>query len=142
METALPELVDATILSRFAFDKGHVKTYGLHPRAFIPNQDDSGCWVLSTLRLDGLNEDEIWALAKATIESLRGRPIRARGDLPVEVFKSYDLEIDPDNDPFRHVSVAGWSDDDLERNTTAAQLSHEVRKRNSAYRNPSHPDYS
>lgn len=88
-----------------------------------------------------MEDEDVWALARKTIEARVGRTTRARADLLVRVFEDSGLTVNPDNDPFRHVSVEGWSKDELERETTATQLSLEVKKRGSAFRNPNHPDF-
>lgn len=134
----LPALEDHTLLTRFAFDRNQVKPDKLPPRAFMPSQEEDGTWVLSTFRIDGLDEGAIWRLATPR----QGREVRARADLPVSSFAAAGLTLDFDDDPPRHVSVKGWSDDDAAQNVAAATLSLEVLRRRSVKRNPHHPDYA
>jgi len=100
-------------LSRFLFsrswfrpDKREVK-----PNAFIPPPDGA----LSVCCTDGLEENPVWQLGRATATARADHPtLYGRGDFVARSARAKNLRVERDDQPRRHATITGWPSDGKE----------------------------
>jgi hypothetical protein len=87
-------------------------------RALLPAANpNTGRIELSTFSIDGLEDNDIWALLR------RQGNVYGRADLTREVIEQAGLSLDENNVPPRHVDIIGWNPDDFaERMKIASNL--------------------
>lgn len=84
-----------------------------------PKLTDSGRWELSSFCVDGLAEDDRWALLAQHVKP----KVYARAELlPADVHDAT-LSLDVDWVPERHVNIVGWPEVEIEQVSLAQVLS-------------------
>jgi hypothetical protein len=94
-------------LGRIMTHKNHYSSAGVSPAAFFPPPD----LKLSTIRIEGMNLNEIWDLGKREVISRMKNKVNLYGlaRLKVSDAQILKLVVEPDNTPFyRHTSITGW----------------------------------
>ena len=102
-------LLPTVPLARYIFDRKHhdVGRRVLKPRAFYPWPEAEP--QFSTFRSDLISDDECWNRGVVIGNSREPtRALKARGDLPVGVYRDHGLDDDYDDDPEDHVNIVGW----------------------------------
>lgn len=102
------ELPTGEVVARFIYSKSHFSALHGRPKpgAFDPSPHDE----LSVAHSTGLQNGDVWNIAKLTLGSDRGRDkVHARTEIPVKELKHRQLRAIRDDHPFeRHTSVKGW----------------------------------
>lgn len=100
-------------ISRFLTQKNHYRSSGrVHHSAF---QLPRGEKTLSTYRTKGLDELDIWNIAKKYVTNLRSDhpDVKARADITALFYRQSGLRVVPKPDPHpRHVNIEGWPEED------------------------------
>jgi len=109
---------DATeTLARYIYSKNHYKASDRTVKyaAFVPQKDNNR---LSVFRISGLEENEIWKIAK----DLRAQPLLARADIQATSVFEASLAIERDDTPPGHANIVGWPEKDAEIKLKAVTL--------------------
>lgn len=117
-------------LSRFIFSSGHVKAGGSQAkwRAFYLKPTDKD---VSIARIEGLDEESIWALGDETGAERQQRAI-ARADITrskVQAMRSDvapRIDVVPDPPPPSHALIVNWPDQDEARRAICMVLAAEA----------------
>ncbi|MEM0963459.1 MAG: hypothetical protein AAGK21_13090 [Bacteroidota bacterium] len=87
---------------------------------------------LSTYDVTSLPAKTVLGIAKE-VESGRGKPCKGWAQVPVGWFEEVGLEVDPDNDPPRHVNVLGWPDEKEDQIQVALEVASLFEERNGRF---------
>lgn len=77
---------------------------------------------LSTFRIRGLDDEEIWRIGQKHVCNPQGKSLRGRADFSSSVLTSTDLVANADDIPPRHVNIVGWPEDKSARKLLAIDI--------------------
>ena len=99
------ELADEPLV-RYLFDSSHFAAQigRVKPRALEPHFSGT----TSVFMTQGLDNEEIWALADREVTPMRGKSAIARADLQASHIQRVGLALQPDETPPRHANIVGW----------------------------------
>jgi hypothetical protein len=87
--------------------------------AFMPPND----LQLSVFQIKALTTPEIWLLGEEQAAQPSGRTLHGQAILLVkDIGQVKGLQLVPDNDPLRHASIVGWSEDKALQKIAALDL--------------------
>lgn len=105
-----PEVTPNEVVSRFIDEKSKYRASDLTSKynLFMPPPSSL---KLSTYRVSGVSEDEIWQIATEHVEPVRGKPVIARADINASEFFNLGLSFEPNGIPHRlHADAINWGE--------------------------------
>jgi hypothetical protein len=109
-------------LSRFIFDSDKVNQEGrVKDGAFLPSRGENDRLETSVCRLEGLGENEIWAIGRSTRPD---RSLKGRADFDTETVIKQRLRTEPDTvGTFpQHAVILGWPAEKVEQKLLAREI--------------------
>jgi hypothetical protein len=104
-------LSDSEPITHYIYDSDDftASTKRIDYRVFLPPRKGDYTHELSSFRIEGLSEDQVWTLG----DTSSGRTTLARGDFFAPSARkcktnSWVLDIEPSEPPERHARIIGW----------------------------------
>ena len=113
-----PTLEQTDVLSRYATHSNHFNTFGITPRAFLPDKH----LRLSVFCTTDQVLEEIIDIAKANVQG----KVYGHGSCTVSFIEGLGLNIDYNNEPERHADIINWPLTKDEQKNFAQKLSVKV----------------
>ena len=97
------------ILSRYIYYHRYIRPSDNTVKwgAFMPNSQNQ----TSVFRTSGLIEEIIWKIAECEVSSYYETSLKGRADIETVDVYNEELTLVPDELPYRHKNISGWSDD-------------------------------
>lgn len=126
-------LPSETPLARFLFSGEVTKGGTVKPAGFMPRWiEGTGRFELSTFDIEAMPKQTVFEIAQ-DVESARGRTCRGWAVLEVGGYLAAGLEVDPDDDPPRHVNVLGWPPEKERQKLVAQRVVAELEERGGTF---------
>lgn len=116
------------LLARHALEKSHYRADGsVKPNAFRPAPDGS----TSVFNITDLLHDEIVDIGNQYVAEPQNRELKGWSEVRVQSVTDCGLNLDPDNNPERHVNIIGWPEErpkQLEIQLELSKKAHFIKK--------------